>query len=74
MALNDKINRYGIIQVAVWLIVAVAAVNWGAVEFLDVNLVESLLPASVQKISYGVVAAAGVVNIVELVTDVEVIP
>jgi uncharacterized membrane protein YuzA (DUF378 family) len=74
MALNDKINRYGIVQVTVWLVVAVAAVNWGTAEFLDINLVASLLPASAEKATYGVIAAAGAVNLIELLTDFEVIP
>lgn len=74
MALNTKINRYGIIQVAVWLVVAVAAVNWGTAEFLDINLVAMFLPPSIEKLTYGVIAAAGAANIVELVTDYEVIP
>jgi uncharacterized membrane protein YuzA (DUF378 family) len=74
MSLSTKINRYGIIQVAVWLVVAVAAVNWGTAEFLDINLVAALLPPSIEKLTYGVIAAAGAANIVELVTDFEVIP
>jgi len=56
---NDLV-LYGI-----WLLTAVAALNWGLVEFADFDLlVDGLgLSADVLTATYGVIAAAGAVSL-----------
>lgn len=71
--IRKAVDRHGIAQVAAWLLVDVAALNWGLVELFDVNLVADTLPADATGIVYLVVAAAGLVGLLENLTDVEVL-
>ncbi len=61
------------LQIALWLVVAIGALNWGLVEFLDFNLITDLLQLSKGSTEYqaaiGVVGAAGALNIYELVME-----
>ncbi|WP_255148993.1 hypothetical protein [Halorarius halobius] len=72
MSLDEKISRYGIVQVGIWMLVSLAAVNWGTAELLDVNLL-TYVPGEFRSLVVVVIAAAGVVNLVETATDVEVV-
>ena len=53
----------------VWILTSIAAINWGTVEFLDVNLVgelaSSLGSPTVATVVYALVAIAGVVTLAD---------
>ena len=53
----------------VWILTSIAAINWGTVEFLDVNLVGELASAlgspTVATVVYALVAIAGVVTLAD---------
>ena len=62
-------NKLGTMQIrmGIWLIVAVAALNWGLVEFLDFNLITdgfSFAEGSTEfTATIGVITAAAAVNL-----------
>jgi uncharacterized membrane protein YuzA (DUF378 family) len=64
-------ERYNDANVVVWLLVAVAAVNWGLVGAADVNLVQELVvnqlgqDQSVLDLVYIAIGAVGVYDILE---------
>jgi len=55
----------------VWILTSVAALNWGTVEFFDINLVGELAAlaggssGTVELIVYGIIAFAGVVTLLD---------
>lgn len=56
-------------RVAIWLIVAIAALNWALVEFVNTDLLVDILALSGSNltIAYGVIGAAAAVNLYNLV-------
>jgi uncharacterized membrane protein YuzA (DUF378 family) len=61
-----------IINYVAWLLAAIGAINWGAEEALDINLVTDTLglAASSAGIAYLVIGIAGIVNLYVLVEEV----
>jgi uncharacterized membrane protein YuzA (DUF378 family) len=66
-----KVDRYGYFPVLVWVITAIAALNWGTVELLDLNLVTELIPGEFQSVVYIVIGAAGLLDLLETFAGVD---
>lgn len=60
----DKLGNEQV-HLVLWLIVGVAALNWGLVEFLDTNLLTDVLNLSGDALTatYGLIGAAGAVDL-----------
>jgi uncharacterized membrane protein YuzA (DUF378 family) len=55
-----------------WLVAGIGALNWGLVALADFNLVTEFLSSGGADLVYIAIGVAGGLNIIELVTDVEV--
>ena len=51
------------VQTVVWLLVDIAALNWGLQEFAEVNLVTELLGSGNAGIAYAVIGVAGAASL-----------
>lgn len=71
MSVQDKVDRYGYFPVLVWVITGIAALNWGTVELLDLNLVTTLVPGEFQAVVYIIIGAAGLLDLLETFAGVD---
>jgi len=55
-----------------WLLASVAALNWGAVEALDTNILTDLLALGPEAVGviYLIIGIAGIVNVIDFVEEV----
>lgn len=67
----DSHTTYDYLNILIWALVAVAAVNWGLVGLFDFNLVEEIvlttlgLDQSTLDIVYGAIGALGAYDLIE---------
>lgn len=63
---NDALN------LALWTIVALGALNWGTIAALDYNLLTDLLQlgTDMEEIAYMAIGGAGLLNLVDLASEV----
>lgn len=59
------------VRMGIWLLTAIAALNWALVEFVDTDLLVDViaLSGSSLTVAYGVIGAAAAVNLYNIVVE-----